>query len=153
MKKLLSMLIFFVLASCVVGGAGQKEIITNNPELLGDWEGVGGFLDIKTAKQMGDISLKIHIDENNQITGSIGDAKINGMKLTEANYGYEIRGVLDAKVKEGVDFEKDHLIILLVLPKEQDRFTETIDANFHLKSNFVFDFGMRVGGVYLTKME
>jgi len=42
-------------------------------------------------------------------------------------------------------------LILFVVPEENREDMTTADANFHVKSNYTFDFGMRVGGVMLTK--
>jgi len=47
--------------------------------------------------------------------------------------------------------KKDHLIILLVTPLKDKDGALVSDANFHLKSNYVWDFTMRVGGVMLKK--
>lgn len=153
MKNLMYLLMSSVLISCLAEGLSQEEIIENNPELIGNWYGVGGFLDMDAAKKLGDVSLEFSIFEEKPITGTIGDATISEMTLSEASYGFEINGILNSRIKEEVDFEKNHLIILLVLPKGQDRVGNTIDANFHLKSNFVFDFDMKVGGVYVSKTE
>lgn len=153
MKNFLYVCLILVSISCVDEGPGQAEIIMNNPYLIGQWEGTGGFLDRNTAKKLGDIRLEFSITEDFQISGSIGDTKLEQITLIEANYGYAIKGILESKLKEGVDFEKDHVIILLVIPEDSESVINSIDANFHLKSNFIFDFGMRVGGVYLTKIE
>ena len=77
--------------------------------------------------------------------------QINNMMISEANYGFEIKGILNSTIKESVDFDKGHVIILLVLPENNRKNTSHSMANFHLKSNYVFDFGMRVGGVELVK--
>ena len=67
--------------------------------------------------------------------------------IDKADYGFEIRGTLDSKVKSDYGLDKDKVIVLLVLPIENRANIDSSEANFHLKSNFVFDFGMRVGSV------
>ena len=56
-----------------------------------------------------------------------------------------------SKIKKRGSEEKDHLIILLVTPEERKGGVVVSNANFHLKSNYLFDFGMRVGGVTLVR--
>ena len=43
------------------------------------------------------------------------------------------------------------VIILMILLEENRTSISDIDANFHLKNNYAFDFTMKVGGVKLTK--
>lgn len=140
-----------LLLSCGQNGPSSDVIIDSNPYLIGKWTGVGGFMDMKFAKKMGEVAISIEIAEDHKISCTIGEAQISNMKIGEANYGFYIKGILNSKVKAAVDFDKDHLIILLVLPKENRENAIGSSANFHLKSNYIFDFGMRVGGVELVK--
>jgi hypothetical protein len=100
---------------------------------------------------MGEVPVEIILAADYKISAKIGEAYLTEVEIAKANYGIELRGVLDAKIKETIDFDKDHVIFLLVLQNENPQNLEVIDANFHVKSNYIFDFDMRVGGVMLRK--
>jgi hypothetical protein len=150
MKNLAMMFILILAISC-----DQKpdngNLVASNPFLIGIWAGEGRFLDIDLNNEVGVVKIEIEIKEDNTILGKIGEAQIINTSIIEAKYGFEIKGELDSKLKKGSDLDKDHLIILLVLPEENRVDVATSDANFHLKSNYIFDFSMRVGGVILKK--
>ena len=55
------------------------------------------------------------------------------------------------EIKKNAKVKKDHFIMLLVLPEKDPKNANSSEANFHLKSNYTFDFDMRVGGVNLIK--
>ena len=64
---------------------------------------------------------------------------------------FEISGKLDSKVDNDHELDKEHIFILLVIPENHDGDINRSDANFHLKSNSIFDFDMKVGGVILVR--
>lgn len=105
------------------------------------------------AKSMGEVPVEIILAADNTISAKIGEAHLTEIEIAKAKFGIELRGVLDTKIKDAVDFDKDHVIFLLVLPDENLQKLELIDANFHVKTNYAFDFSMRVGGVMLRKQE
>jgi hypothetical protein len=150
--KYLSILVVLTLAiSCGPQGSNTEQIIESNPFLIGKWSGEGKFMDVDLNKEMGEISIIIEIKEENVILGKIGEATMTNTSIDKADYGFRIRGTLDSKVKSDYGLDKDKVVVLLVLPKENRANIDSSEANFHLKSNFVFDFGMRVGGVTLKK--
>jgi hypothetical protein len=151
MRYIIKIMMVLLLLSCGQNGPSSDEIIDSNPYLIGNWTGVGGFMDMKFAKSMGDVPFNILITKDHEITGTIGEAQINNMKISVASYGFGIKGILNSTIKEGVDFDKDHIIILLVLPEDNRQNVSSSSANFHLKTNYIFDFSMRVGGVQLVK--
>ncbi|MFY0653061.1 MAG: hypothetical protein JXQ96_13555 [Cyclobacteriaceae bacterium] len=148
----------YALAILMIGCMGQddketKEIIATNSFLLGTWSGMGNFLDVSFAKDMGEVFIEVEIKEDNSINGHIGDSELLNLRMKKAEYGFAIYGELESKLNRKKDFEKDCLVILLVLAQEGRDSANSSDANFHLKSNFFFDFAMRVGGVTLTKSK
>ena len=140
---------FFI--SCGHDKSSPKEILDSHPFLIGEWSGVGGFMHMDFAKSMGEVPVEIILAADYKISAKIGEAHLTEIEIARSNYGIELRGVLDAKIKDAVDFDKDHVIVLLVLPDENLQKLELIDANFHVKTNYAFDFSMRVGGVMLHK--
>jgi len=150
MKNLTLMFILILAISCNQK-PDNKNLVASNPFLIGKWTGEGRFLDIDLNDEIGLVKIEIEIKEDNTILGKIGEAHLINTSIIEAKYGFEIKVELNSKLKKGSDLDKDHLIILLVLPEENRVDVATSDANFHLKSNYTFDFSMRVGGVILTK--
>ena len=153
MKKLTILFVLTLLISCAGRNTDNEKLIASNPYLIGKWTGKGKFLDRNTRKKFGKVKIEVEIKEDNTILGKIGDAQIINTSIAKARYGFEIKGKLDSKLKNDISFKrkKDHLIILLVLPKKNRKNVTTSDANFHLKSNYIFDLYMEVGGVDLVK--
>jgi hypothetical protein len=151
MRFISLMLAFIFLISCEDQSQNNKEVINTNPFLIGSWTGEGRFLDVDLANDLGMVFIKTEIKENGKIIGSIGDADLIRTKIRVAKFGFEIRGELSSKINRNSSFDKDHLIILLVLPEENRSEIISSEANFHLKSNYTFDAGMRVGSVILLK--
>lgn len=127
----------------------NEDIVLKNDFLIGSWEGTGGFLDHDFSRQMGDVPIAVTISENGKIKAKIGDAELENIHIVPAKYGFEIRGELDGAINENDALQKTKLVILLVEPTQGDVLYS--DANFHLKSNYLFDVNMKVGGVKLTK--
>lgn len=151
MKNLVMIFILTLAISCNSQNTDNGNLVASNPYLIGKWTGEGKFLDVDLNSEVGLVKIEIEIKEDNTILGKIGEAQLINTSITEAKYGFEIKGKLDTKLKKGSDLDKDHLIILLVFPEENREDKTSSDANFHLKSNYTFDFSMRVGGVILTK--
>ena len=151
-------LIFFIalVISCISQKSDNENLVASNPFLIGKWTGEGGFLDVDLDKEVGKVMLEIEIKKDNTVSGKIGDARLTETSIGKANYGFEIKGVLDSpldsRIKKNKDIKKNHLIILLVTPIKNNNDVMVSDANFHLKSNYIFDFTMSVGGVLLTKV-
>ena len=145
------------LIALVISCTGQKSeidnIVASNPFLIGKWTGEGGFLDVNLDKEVGKVMIEIEIINDNTVSGKIGDARLTKTSIEKANYGFEIKGVLDSRIKKNKNVKKNHLIILLVTPLKNSNDVMVSDANLHLKSNYIFDFNMRVGGVMLTKVQ
>ncbi|WP_242202576.1 hypothetical protein [Aestuariivivens insulae] len=152
MKVLTLFLVMLLSVSCIEPKTDNKSVISSNPYLIGNWSGEGRFLNIDFNKEMGGIPINIEIKDNYEIYGTIGDAELINVSMAKAKYGFEIKGKLSTRIKEQTKMDKDHFILLLVLPEEDREKATVSDANFHLKSNYIFDLAMRVGGVSLMKL-
>jgi hypothetical protein len=147
-----SILLLTILVLSCTGQADEKQSVTAaNPVLIGKWTGQGRFLDVALDKDLGKVPLQVEINKDNTVTGRIGDATLTQTSIKKARYGFEIHGILDSKINKNKAEKKDHLIILLVTPVKDKEGVLVSDANFHLKSRYVFDLTMRVGGVTLKK--
>ena len=145
------MFILSLVISCVDQNTGKENLVESNLYLIGKWTGEGRFLNTTLNKNFGKVMFEIEINKDNTISGKVGEAILTKTSITKADYGFAIRGILDSKLKNDSDLDKDHLIILLVLPEKNREDVIRSDASFHVKSNYTFDFSMRVGGVILTK--
>jgi hypothetical protein len=152
MKTSILLLMILVL-SCTGQAAEKQSVVAANPVLIGKWTGQGRFLDIALDKDLGKVPLQVEINKDNTVTGRIGDATLTQTSIKKARYGFEIHGILDSKIIKNKAEKKNHLIILLVTPAKDKEGVLVSDANFHLKSNYVLDLAMRVGGVTLKKQH
>ena len=115
--------------------------------LEGTWKGSGRFLDIKWDKAIGRLPIEIWFGPDGIVTGSIGGAILTETKLGAwKEDGFEIRAILEGSLKEGISYKKDHFIIFGQIADSE------MDLNYHLKSNFIFDFSMNVCGVNLKRV-
>ena len=144
-------LLVIVTLSCSGLHEKNQNLIESNPFLTGTWKGEGRFFNTTRNAEYGPILFEIVLSEEGIIKGNVGDARLTKTSIRKAAYGFEIRGILDAKLKKDKELDRKHLIILLVLPEDKRDSVKFSDANFHLKNNYIFDFRMRVGGVGLAK--
>lgn len=151
MKNILILFVIVLFTSCNNTKISKEEVIDKNTYLIGNWSGEGRFFDVDFNKKVGTVPIEIEIKNNYEISGSIGDSELINMTIQASNYGFEIKGVLSSQIKKGLVTNKDHVVILLVLPETDRENVESSEANIHLKTNYSFDFTMRVGGVMLIK--
>ena len=116
--------------------------------LQGTWEGSGRFLDIKWAKEIGFLPIQINFAADGTVTGSVGDATLIETELRNwKDDGFEVRALIDGNIKEGKIYRKNHFIIFGHIQQNE------MELNYHLKSNFIFDFTMHVCGVRLKRVQ
>ncbi len=151
MKILYVALVALFIASCNWVSSKNENIVADNPYLVGTWEGQGRLMDTDVNEKIGDIKIKIVIDSDQKITLSVGEVMAENIKIERASYGFDIFGELHKEISTTYPLGKSYIIILLILPKEDRDKTDLSLANFHLKTNYFFDFSMRVGGVALEK--
>jgi len=151
MKTLYVALLALLITSCNWISSENENIVAENPYLVGTWEGQGRLMDVAVTDKVGDIDIKIVIESDQKISLTVGDVIAENVKIENANYGFDIFGELNEEISKTNPLDKSHIIILLVLPKEDRDKTDLSLGNFHLKTNYFFDFSMRVGGVALQK--
>ncbi|OIO99509.1 MAG: hypothetical protein AUJ98_11005 [Bacteroidetes bacterium CG2_30_33_31] len=153
MKNLNLILIITLLISCSSQKSNNDNLVENHAFLIGRWTGQGEFLDNGIKKTFGSIQFDIEIQNDNSISGKIGDAILTKASIKKAKYGFEIKGILDSEILKNKSLGKRHLIILIVETEGISKNMIIKDANFHLKKNYFFDISMRVGGLTLTKIQ
>ena len=153
MNKLRLIVLVFLVFACDNFQKGDKHIVASHPFLVGVWEGQGWLLDTDVSEKMGEISFSVNIESDEKIEISIGNTFVIDPKIKKAGFGFEIFGILNSEINDEVHLNKTHLIILLVIPSDNsDKMSNSL-ADFHLKTNYMFDFSMRVGGVHLKKQS
>ena len=151
MKTLYVALLALLITSCNWISSENENIVAENPYLVGTWEGRGRLMDVDVTDKVGDIDIKIVIESDQNISLSVAGVIAENVKIEKATYGFDIFGELNEEISKTTPLDKSHIIILLVLPKEDRDKTDLSLGNFHLKTNYFFDFSMRVGGVALQK--
>lgn len=150
MKYAIILILSFTLLSCKELKTNYLEVIKENPYLIGQWNGTGKFLNQNFDQEMGGQEISISID-NNAVTAQVNSVQLKNVDLQPAKYGFELMGLLPEELNPNHPTEKDKLVFLLVIPENNKTDLKQIDANFHLKNNYTFDYSMKVGGVLLTK--
>ena len=151
MKNLFFIPFLYISFYAMAQDAGNTKIAKENQFLVDTWTGKGRFHSSSLHKTTGNINFDIEIEKDGKLDVKIGDANLIDPKIRKANYGFEIKGKLDKRIHPGIDLDKQKLIILLVMPENPQSGLQTIKGNFHLKSNYFFDFSMRVGGMTLER--
>ena len=150
MKNFVLLMICTLLVNCS-SPTQNENLVVENPFLIGKWSGEGTFMDTYLRDEIGKVWVEFEIFEDNSVIGRIGDASFVETSIYDADFGFELGGKLDDKVDKNHDLDKEYFFILLVIPENSTGDISHSEANFHLKSNPIFDFDIKVGGVNLVR--
>jgi len=115
--------------------------------LVGHWAGSGTFFNRDLHAKVGPVPFVAEFTTEGAGTGSVGQAMLQDARVVRATRDYvEVRAKLSGFIGQDPALAKDRLI--LVITKLD---ATTIQAEFHLKSNFIFDPRMGEGRVTLTR--
>lgn len=131
--------------------AHLRESDRVDPVIRGSWAGKACFLDRHLHREYGGFSVALEIHPDNSVTGSVGAATLLGGVVTRRRDDYLIRARLEGPVFAAGSFlgeDKDCVVFILEPPQR----TGT-KGNVHLKTNYAFDFNMRVGGLALSRQS
>ncbi|MBT3254634.1 MAG: hypothetical protein HN995_11925 [Candidatus Marinimicrobia bacterium] len=146
MKFRLKLMTILFLSLCTqVIGQGDS---TGMDQFIGDWYGEGHFYNVNFSNEVGMVRFTLRVTTEMEISGSIGDAELTDaeIEVDDWNDGFMIKGTVVGQIFPHNDFQKKRIIIML--NEVQDGVSI---GDFHLKSNFIFDFNMRPGGITLHK--
>ena len=113
-------------------------------KLAGHWVGDGRFFNVAFQAEFGYVPFDLQIQSDLTLTGTVGAAHIQPTPARVERDRIDYYATLQGELRSGSDFRKDHLV-LLVAVADGDKLV----ADFHLKSNFVWDWTMRPGVVEL----
>jgi hypothetical protein len=114
--------------------------------LAGHWTGVGRFYDVELKKRLGPLPFDLVISPDLTLSGTAGGATIQPSKGERHGKQVDFKALLSGELRPGTDLKKDHLVLLVTRVDDAEA-----SADFHLKSNFTFDFTMRPGAVELKR--
>ena len=115
-------------------------------KLTGRWSGNGTFFDTELQKRVGAVPFAFEIAADRSGTGHAGAAEMQDVHVKPAGNYIEVKARLTRPVAADPKLEKDRLVLVVTAVSDS-----TVEAEFHLKSNFVYDLRMREGRVVLTR--
>lgn len=117
-------------------------------KLVGHWVGSGRFYDVKVQAERGSIAFDLHFQPDLTLTGTVGGAKLQPCKPKKIGSSIDFYTTLRGNVFPKKGFRKDHLVLLVTQTDGKE-----MSADFHLKTNFIFDWSMRPGEVIAIRKE
>jgi len=144
-RPIARLLLPLLLAGC----SHLRESDRIGPEIRGDWVGEGHFYDRDLAAEYGNFPVRLEVHDDDSVTGTLGAARLERGVVRSRPEDYIVRAELAGPVFPGGSLpaeEKDCAIFLL-----QPRGDAIAGADVHLKTDFGFDFSMRVGGPDLAR--
>ena len=132
-----------------IWASGEDTLsVAGKEQFIGRWEGQGYFYNVDFGIEHGTVEFELKIDEDFNVSGTIGSAQISGAEMTVDtwNGGYKIEATIEGKIFPGKAFDKKYVVFLLKTPQGRN-----IQGDFHVKSNLIFDFTMRPGAISLQK--
>jgi cyanophycinase len=114
--------------------------------LVGRWSGSGSFFNAELQKKIGTLPVVTEFTADRSGTGRIGDATLTDVRIRPARERIEIRAKLSGSVGADRALAKDHVILVITALSDS-----TLEGEFHLKSNSVYDPRMREGRLVLRR--
>jgi len=92
MKNTLKIVFLLILAlSCTGRQEKNEKQIAANPYLTGTWAGEGRFLNTTLNADFGPVTFEIIINEDNTISGKIGEARLTKTSIRKASFDFAMR--------------------------------------------------------------
>lgn len=139
MKLFLSGLVWFVM-----GLAWAQPLDPDG--LPGNWIGSGRFYNREFQDAFGSVGFELQIERDLTMSGTVGSAVLTPVKPRVEAGAVVYAATLRGEIRPGSAFQKDHMVLLLTATGPT-----RMTGDFHLKSNFVFDWSMRPGELVLTR--
>ena len=138
-----------ILLSALVGAIGNVQARPQPlrpAQLTGSWVGTGTFFDRALQERAGPIPISLVVDSRRSGMGRVGGATLDGIEVRERADHLEIAAKLTGDIGVAELESKEYLVFVVTAVNDS-----TARAEFHLKSNRVFDFRMREGQVTLKR--
>ena len=115
--------------------------------VVGRWSGNGSFFDADLQRKIGSIPFVIELSTERSGTGRVGQATLSDVRVKPKRREIELRAKLASPVASDPAVAKERLVLIITAVSDS-----TIEAEFHLKSNFVYDPRLRQGRVTLARV-
>ena len=110
----------------------------------GNWSGVGQFFSAEVQKAVGPLPVTLQLADGRPVAGKVGEATMRDLQMKSSRDRIELTAKLSSRAAQALD--KDHVVLVVTAVTDS-----SIVAEFHLKSNGVFDPFMREGRVQLSR--
>ena len=127
---------------CAVGAQARDA-----SKLVGRWWGSGTFFNADLQKTVDSLPFMLEIEPHRAGSGQVGAASLQDVRVKPTRDYIEVSAKLSRPVAADPALAKDRLVLVVTALNDS-----TAEAEFHLKSNFIYDLKMREGRVVLTRI-
>ena len=132
-----------VIPFCVVGAQ------TIDPsKLVGRWSGTGTFFSTELRQKVDSVPFVLHIEPDRSGTGRVAGVALQDVQMKRTRHHIEVRARLERPIASDPALAKDRLVLVVTALNDS-----TAEAEFHLKTNFIYDLKMREGRVTLARAQ
>jgi hypothetical protein len=141
MRMLVTTLLTVVIPFCA-GGAQSVD----PDKLVGRWSGTGTFFNAELRQKVDSVPFVLTIDPDRSGTGRVAGVALQGVRMKATQHYVEVRAKLERPIASDPAFAKKWLVLVVTALDDS-----TAEAEFHLKSNSIYDLRMREGRVTLAR--
>lgn len=136
----------FALAVMMAGGAQAQA--PDPVKIVGHWSGSGVLFEKALANRVGPLTVAVTIAEDQTGSGHMSSAALTVTRVRALRDRIEVRADLSGAPVSDPALAKRRLVLVVTSATDS-----TLMAEFHLKSNYLYDPTMREGRVLLTRVR
>lgn len=136
----------FFTATVLASGAAAQTLDAS--KLAGRWSGTGEFFKEDLQRTIGSVGFEAVFKADNSGTGRVGGAILQDVRVTTRRDHIEVNAGIAGTIGSNPALAKHRLVLLVTALTDS-----TLEAEFHLKSNSIFDPTMREGHVVMTRVR
>ena len=144
-KLTMRMLVTTLLTAIVPFCAGGAQSVDPS-KLVGRWSGSGTFFSADLRQKVDSVPFVLHIEPDRSGTGRMAGVALHGVQMKPTRHHIEVRARLERPIAPDPALAKDRLVLVVTAVTDS-----TAEAEFHLKTNFIYDLRMREGRVTLAR--
>ena len=114
--------------------------------LTGRWAGEGVFFKSALAEQLGPLPIRLEFSEGRLVSGEVGRAQAGPAKVSSGRRMLQLTSKLKGRIGPAPALDKDTFVLLITALTDS-----TATAEFHLKTNALFDSRVREGRLSLRR--
>jgi hypothetical protein len=144
-KLIMNMLVTTVLAVVVPFCMAAAQRVDPN-KLVGRWSGAGTFFNAELRQKVDSVPFVLQIEPDRTGTGHVAGIALRDIAMKQNGRYVEVRARLARPIASDPALDKDRLVLVFTTVSDT-----AAEAEFHLKTNFVYDLKMREGRVTLAR--